>query len=92
MKYFNALANRKFLVLVAIVASAVTLQVRQHMTDTTVQTMPSHTQEGRMCAPSSSARGDTARALCPPIAICGPTCARAARCASGFEASHCATK
>jgi hypothetical protein len=67
MKGLNALANREFLVLVAIVASAVTLHVRQHVTPVSVpEAVPSHAQFGRMCAPSSSSRsgsGDGARAL-----------------------------
>ena len=63
MKHFNALAHRGFLLLVAIVASAVTLHVRQYMTEQRpIADALSHAQYGRMCAPSS-ASGDRARAL-----------------------------
>jgi hypothetical protein len=55
MKHFSAIANRELLVLVAIVASAVTLHIRQQMTPaTTADTQaPVHAQFGRMCSPSA---------------------------------------
>jgi hypothetical protein len=54
-KHFNALANRELLVFVAIVASALTLHVRQHLSDSSPQAAPSLVQYGRMCEPSDSA-------------------------------------
>jgi hypothetical protein len=66
MKGLFAFANREFLVLVAIVASAVTLHVRQQVVPVAApEAVPSHAQFGRMCAPSSSraVAGDGARPL-----------------------------
>jgi hypothetical protein len=54
-RQLNALANREFLVFVAIVASALTWHVRQHMSDENVQAAPSRVEYGRMCEPSDSA-------------------------------------
>jgi hypothetical protein len=63
VKHFNTLANRELLVFVAIVASAITLYVRQHVVDATAQALPQSTvQFGRMCEPSdSSSRDEKAR-------------------------------
>jgi hypothetical protein len=61
VKHFNALANREFLLLVAIAASAITMHVRQHVV---TQAPPSHIENGRMCAPSGLQDSDKkARAL-----------------------------
>ncbi|WP_157056264.1 hypothetical protein [Candidatus Burkholderia verschuerenii] len=63
-------ANREFLVLVAVVASAVSLYVRQEVVPLPAASavVPSHAQFGRMCAPSSSSSSssvssDSARPL-----------------------------
>lgn len=63
MKHFNALANREFLVFVAIVASAITLHVR-HI-DSGAPSAPSHIQYGRMCEPSESSSGDDSARVRP---------------------------
>ncbi|WP_044041233.1 hypothetical protein [Caballeronia insecticola] len=49
MKYFNRLANREFLILVALVASAMTMHVKQHITEKQAQPVQS---SQRMCEPS----------------------------------------
>ncbi len=64
MKYFNALANREFLVLVAIVASAITMHVRQHVA--AHAPLSSHIEQGRMCTPSTMKEGDEAKTRALP--------------------------
>jgi hypothetical protein len=61
MKVFNALANREYLLLIAIATSAITLSVREHTSGAPAQ-VRSHAQTGRICAPSAEA-GETARPL-----------------------------
>ncbi|KND55181.1 hypothetical protein BPUN_3138 [Candidatus Paraburkholderia kirkii] len=52
VKYFNRLANREFLVLVAIVASALTVQVRQHVVGNDARpAQSSRASDGRLCEP-----------------------------------------
>ncbi|WP_277185598.1 hypothetical protein [Caballeronia sp. BR00000012568055] len=64
MKHFNWLASREFLVLVAIVASAITMHVRLHE-DTSTQ--PSQqVQYGRMCEPTASNDQDDSKARAVP--------------------------
>ena len=59
MKYFNRLAHREFLILVAIAASALTLQVREHVSATPVA--PASNE--RLCAPSTFDDGKAPRML-----------------------------
>ncbi|WP_250450819.1 hypothetical protein [Caballeronia sp. ATUFL_M2_KS44] len=59
MKRFNALANREFLLLVAIVASAVTLHVRERAIETPVASQASYPH---MCEPTGAA-GNKAKIL-----------------------------
>ena len=55
MKYSSGLANRESLVLVAIVASALTMYVRQHVTGPQVQTVhTSRANDGRICEPPAA--------------------------------------
>ncbi|SAK59764.1 hypothetical protein [Caballeronia ptereochthonis] len=55
MKYFNRLAHREFLVLVAIVASALTMHVRQHVAGNDAQPAQSaRASDGRLCEPPTS--------------------------------------
>lgn len=56
MNFFNRLANREFLVLVAIVASALTLHVRQHVDGHQAQAAQTSgaTNAGRICEPAAS--------------------------------------
>jgi len=51
MKRLNALANREFLVLVAIAASAITLNVRERVID---EPATSHANYTLMCEPSAA--------------------------------------
>ncbi|SAK96735.1 hypothetical protein AWB80_07255 [Caballeronia pedi] len=50
MKIFNRLANRETLILVAIAASAITLQVRQH----TIDPPAARAEDGRVCEPPAA--------------------------------------
>ncbi|SAL22387.1 hypothetical protein AWB74_00880 [Caballeronia arvi] len=64
MKYFNRLVHREFLILVAIAASAVTLQVREHVAG--VESQPaqgSRETDRRLCEPSAANDGDAPRML-----------------------------
>ncbi|SAK60055.1 hypothetical protein AWB75_02496 [Caballeronia catudaia] len=64
MKYFNRLVHRECLILVAIAASAVTLQVREHVAG--VESQPAQTSrvtDGRICEPSAADDGDAPRML-----------------------------
>ncbi|SPB15999.1 hypothetical protein NOV72_03198 [Caballeronia novacaledonica] len=55
MKLFNRLAHREFLIVVAIAASALTLPIRQHVTERQ-SAQASHAEFGRLCeAPAASA-------------------------------------
>ncbi|WP_250512540.1 hypothetical protein [Caballeronia sp. INDeC2] len=54
MKFFNRLAHREFLIIVAVAASALTLHVRQHVADTHTQTPADY---GRMCEGPSVSPG-----------------------------------
>ena len=69
MNIFNRLANREFLVMVAIVASAITLHVRQHVAGNPVQSTPASgaASYGRICEPPA---GDAKDARMLP-ADCG---------------------
>ncbi|SAL18162.1 hypothetical protein AWB71_00795 [Caballeronia peredens] len=58
MKFFNRLANRESLMLVAIVASAITMHVRQHVTEAQGGAAQSSQQ---VCEPAA-ANPDTSRA------------------------------
>ena len=68
MNFINRLANREFLILVAIIASAITLHVRQQVTD--AQARPAQAAQGtygRICEPPAA---KTAEARIMP-ADCG---------------------
>lgn len=55
MKYFNRLAHREFLVLVAIVASALTMHVRQHVDGPREQAGQTvRVNDGRICEPPAA--------------------------------------
>ncbi|SAK76020.1 hypothetical protein AWB77_03517 [Caballeronia fortuita] len=55
MNIFNRLAHREFLVLVAIAASALTLQIRQHSVDTAAQNEhAARLDHGRICEPPAA--------------------------------------
>ncbi|BAO85807.1 MULTISPECIES: hypothetical protein [Caballeronia] len=62
MKYFNRLANREFLILVAVAASALTLQVREHVADAQPTYAP-HAIDERLCEPSASNEDEAPRML-----------------------------
>jgi hypothetical protein len=59
VKNFNRLAHREFLILVAIAASALTLQVREHTMDKSA----SRAVDERMCEPSTYDEGNAPRML-----------------------------
>jgi hypothetical protein len=64
VKQFNALANREFLLFVAIVASAITLHVREQMIDArpAPASPDAQSQVSRLCEPAQ-ASADKARVL-----------------------------
>jgi hypothetical protein len=57
LKHFNWLASREFLVLVAIVASAITMHVRMQA-DAASSQAAQQVQYGRMCEPTSSSKDE----------------------------------
>jgi hypothetical protein len=56
LKHFNWLASREFLVLVAIVASAITMHVRMQADASSQQSQQA--QYGRMCEPTASSKDE----------------------------------
>ncbi|WP_321792068.1 hypothetical protein [Caballeronia sp. J97] len=63
MKFFNRLAHREYLVLVALAASALTLHVRQQVIDAQAQSAQApRADDGRICEPPA-ARPGKARVL-----------------------------
>jgi hypothetical protein len=67
VKYFNRLAHREFLILVAIAASAISLHVREHVVDSHAQ-QASHSTYGRVCEQPAPDAGE-ARMLPADCAI-----------------------